>query len=721
MQDTINNKVVEALREHVPLRRERGAENPKLKVPHTVEKMYRRKKRASRQLKNRNLTLYKITSLRQKIEKIEEQISEFYEKKILKEESEAWQQMRLNPNFFYSYARRKKSTRTVVGPFIDDSGQISTKEVCQELNSCYMDQFSKVTEEPLPADYINSEEDAIPGRKTLSKIEITRDKILEAIKSFSSRAGGPSGMSVKLLKGIAKVISPFLVVLFKKIMERSDIPEINLISHIVPLLKSDKDPSKPASYRPVALTELIFRTLEKVVKNPILNHAEEVGAISQTQHGFRGRHSTLSNVLAHVENLIKQLESGKTVDCLLLDLAKAFDKCPHNRIIRRMKRAGFRGEVLGLIQAFLHGRKQRVIANGTISDSLPVLSGVPQGAVISPILFAIFIDDLAKVIGDDEASWALLFADDSKLAHGLDTEADMTEIQAKLEKVYAWVEDNGMQLNTDKTIVLRIGKLREGPRHYEGPKGEILEFKHEAKDLGLLASSKGNYEPQLDAVKKKVVQKVGQLLRTFKNRSMTFFQFIFKTYIRPIMDFGSPVWAPIRPTQIDELESVLNAFLRKIPALKGLHFWDRLQVMRIMSVQRRMERYIIMYAHQVLSGTVPNPGLSSKWTPKGRKIIIPPIPKKCPASARKLRDQSFNFRAAVLFNSMPAFVRNFEGSNLGFKNTLTEYLSLVPDHPRTIRTGYMPAPTDTNSQCKSNSLLHWRTYLERSCPKYKWH
>ena len=266
-------------------------------------------------------------------------------------------------------------------------------------------------------------------------------------------------MSVKLLKGIAKVISAFLVVLFKKIMARSDIPEINLISHIVPLLKNDKDPSKPSSYRPVALTELIFRTLEKVVKDPILHHAEEVGAISQTQHGFRGKHSTLSNVLAHVEKLIRQLETGKAVDCLLLDLAKAFDTCPHTRIIRRMKRAGFRGEVLGLVQAFLLGRKQRVIANGTISDTLPVLSGAPQGAVLSPILFSIFIDDLAKVIGDNEASWALLFADDSKLAHSLEKEADMTEIQGKLKQIYAWVETNGMSLNTDKTIVLRIGRL----------------------------------------------------------------------------------------------------------------------------------------------------------------------------------------------------------------------------------------------------------------------
>ena len=142
-------------------------------------------------------------------------------------------------------------------------------------------------------------------------------------------------------------------------------------------------------------------------------------------------------------------------------------------------------------------------------------------------------------------------------------------------------------------------------------------------------------------------------------------------------------------------------------------------MMNITSVQRRMERFIVIYAHKVLSGMVPNPGLNSKWTYKGRFIVIPPFPRKCPPFAKKLREQSFTHRAAVLFNSMPAFVRNYEGSTLGFKNTLTTYLQKVPDHPRSYHTGYMPAATDQTAHCKSNSLVHWRTFLERHSPNYQ--
>ena len=119
---------------------------------------------------------------------------------------------------------------------------------------------------------------------------------------------------------------------------------------------------------------------------------------------------------------------------------------------------------------------------------------------------------------------------------------------------------------------------------------------------------------------------------------MEFFKFIFKTQLRPILDYGTPIWALIRIGQIDSLETVLNSFLRKIPALRGMHMWDRLKVMNITSVQRRMERFIIIYAHKILSGIVPNPGLNSKWTYKGRLIDILPFPKKCPPFAKKLRE-----------------------------------------------------------------------------------
>ena len=203
---------------------------------------------------------------------------------------------------------------------------------------------------------------------------------------------------------------------------------------------------------------------------------------------------------------------------------------------------------------------------------------------------------------------------------------------------------------------------------------------------------------------------------------MEFFKFIFKTQLRPILDYGSPIWAPIRIGQIDSLETVLNSFLRKIPALRCMHMWDRLKVMNITSLQRRMEGFTIIYAHKILSGVVPNPGgFNSKWTHRGRFIEIPPFPKKCPPFAKKVREQTFTHRAARLFNSCPAFVRNYEGSTLGFKNILTSYIKKVPDKQRSQHTGIMPAATDQVAHIKSNSLVHWRTFLEKHSPNYQWH
>ena len=142
-----------------------------------------------------------------------------------------------------------------------------------------------------------------------------------------------------------------------------------------------------------------------------------------------------------------------------------------------------------------------------------------------------------------------------------------------------------------------------------------------------MASSKGNYEPQIEIAKKKTTQKAGYILRTFRNRSVEFFKFIYRSQIRPIMDYSSPIWAPTKLGQIDSLETVQNSFLRKIPALRNMHSWDRLKVMNITSVQRRMEHFIIIYTHKILSGVVPNlGGFNSKWTHRGSFIKIPPTP-----------------------------------------------------------------------------------------------
>ena len=155
--------------------------------------------------------------------------------------------------------------------------------------------------------------------------------------------------------------------LFTKIIEERSIPMINLTSIVIPLIKPDKNPSKADSYRPVSLTELFMRVMEKTMKKPLVEHVEEFNLFGYNQHGFRGNRSTTSNILIHHERILKQLEEGRSVDTNYIDLSKAFDKVGHAKLIRKLKKAGYHGRLLHFFYNFLRNRTQRVLANGELS------------------------------------------------------------------------------------------------------------------------------------------------------------------------------------------------------------------------------------------------------------------------------------------------------------------------------------------------------------------
>ena len=164
-----------------------------------------------------------------------------------------------------------------------------------------------------------------------------------------STSPGPSGICPKLAKMTVDIIVPVLYRLFRKILDDRKIPVINLLNIISPLLKPGKDQSKPGSYRPVSLTEFFFRILEKVLKTKMASHADRRGILSKDQHGFRKHHSTATNLLTHYDKIVEKLERGETVDIVLLDMSRVFDRVSHYKLIKRLKRCGYRRKLLHFI------------------------------------------------------------------------------------------------------------------------------------------------------------------------------------------------------------------------------------------------------------------------------------------------------------------------------------------------------------------------------------
>ena len=204
-----------------------------------------------------------------------------------------------------------------------------------------------------------------------------------------------------LLKECKVPLSRPLLLLWKKSIELGEIPHKLQFGLVTPIHKGDSR-SKAKNYRPIVLTSHLIKVLERVLTSCIMEYLEETRMLNNGQHGFRRTRSCLSQLMNHYQNLINVMESGNAADVIYLDFAKAFDKVDHGLLIKKLSEMGISGLLLRWIHAFLADRFQAVKVEGFISRQARVVSGVPQGTILGPILFLLFVGDI-----DVDLSFAL--------------------------------------------------------------------------------------------------------------------------------------------------------------------------------------------------------------------------------------------------------------------------------------------------------------------------
>ena len=251
-----------------------------------------------------------------------------------------------------------------------------------------------------------------------------------------NKSPGVDGLSPKILKETVEQISKPLAHVFNMSLQEGIVPlewkEANIIplfkkgsrnksvnyrpvsltseANIIPLFKKGSR-NKSVNYRPVSLTSVICKLLETIIRDHMIDFLVKHKLINPSQHGFLKARSCLTNLLCFFEEITKWVDEGSPVDVIYLDFQKAFDKVPHQRLILKLKSHGMGNSIINWIEQWLTDRRQRVVVDGEVSNWKSVLSGVPQGSVLGPILFLVYINDLEEgVIGK-----ILKFADDTKL------------------------------------------------------------------------------------------------------------------------------------------------------------------------------------------------------------------------------------------------------------------------------------------------------------------
>ena len=381
-------------------------------------------------------------------------------------------------------------------------------------------------------------------------------------------------------------------------------------------------------------------------------------------------------------------------------------------LTHKIKEKGITGKLGIWLNKFLTNRTQKVIANNEQSSSSSVLSSVPQGSVLGPILFLIMIDSISN---SGISSWLSLFADDTRAGNVVSNQEDAAAIQADLEIIYDWTSRNNMELNGTKFESIKYGRNTELKNEYDyitpGYNSPITQ-KNSVKDLGIMMSDSGDFQEHIAVTIGKVRNTMNWIRRSFASRDHRLMKTLWQMYCQTVIDYGSQLWFPTDSGQLGNLEALLRTYSSWFSGVSEMNYWQRLSFLKFNSIQRRSERYRIIYIWKILEGKVPNPNIVWNIEDKsGRLCSIRSLPPGYRNPYINLRDSTFQIVGPRLFNSLPGHIRNLTGCSVDvFKIHLDGFLMDLPDTPKV--DGLTPEPCNLFTGRPSNSIIDWINHLK---------
>ena len=353
------------------------------------------------------------------------------------------------------------------------------------------------------------------------------------------------------------------------------------------------------------------------------------------------------------------------MDCIYMDFQKAFDSVPHRRLIAKLKAYGIDKRVIEWVKDFLRDRKQRVVVNGAASQWKPVTSGVPQGSVLGPVLFVIYINDLPSSIQSD----VYVFADDTKIFRIITEDPDRVQLQTDLDSVSTWSDTWLLRLNPEKCKHLSITKKGSSVVNYKI--GDlVVEEIQEEKDLGVTIDSTLEFQTHISDKVKKANSMLAIIKRTFLDLNKEVLLPLYKALVRSHLEFASSVWCPYKVKYIEKIESVQRRATKLVPGLKELSYEERLRALKLPTLVYRRHRGDMIEVYKLVHGIYDDTAepivqfWNNKYKSRGNSLKL--FPHMCHSEKRK---NSFTLRAVKAWNGLPEDVVRAPSVN-SFKNRL---------------------------------------------------
>ena len=549
----------------------------------------------------------------------------------------------------YSYVNMKLCHTLSIPPLMKSDGSLATMDYdkCNVFNDYFSSVFT-TDNGVLPIFH-----PAVSSIQVSQQVEFTYDNVICALNRLPSKySRTPDGFPAGFLKSVAPGIAIPLSRLFRLSMDCGDIPLSWKKAMVCPIFKKGSR-KLPSNYRPVSLTSVCCKVMESIVCESMVTFLRSNSLISKDQFGFLARRSTCTQLLMTLNEWTLHTDFGDKVDSVYIDFAKAFDSISHTKLLHKVECYGFSSSLVKWLSSFLTNRSQQVYIGQSLSSSLPVSSGVPQGSVLGPLLFLIYINDLPECL--EPPVQAKIFADDTKLyaTHSSNSSSPLT---LSLLIFSVWSQTWQLNIAFQKCSVISFG--HNSASHSYSLGGVLLNRVFDIRDLGVHITS--DFKPSLHCayIAAKAFQRCSLLLKALRTLNISALCRVFHSYVRPILEYNAPVWNPWLVKDIKTLERVQRYFTRslfkriKIPMTS---YADRLSMLGFHSLEYRRVFLDLVMCFKIVKKLVDLDASDffhinlSPYTTRGNSIKLSPLT----TPHHNYRANFFSVRIIPIWNSLP--------------------------------------------------------------------
>ena len=422
---------------------------------------------------------------------------------------------------------------------------------------------------------------------------ITEELVRSQLKQLrTNKAIGLDNISARLLKDSASAISKSLTKLFNQSLVTRTFPSLWKFGKVSALFKKG-DRCDPNNYRPITVLPTLSKILEKAVHNQLYYFLNDNKIITSKQFGFRPKLSTNTALTHFTDNVLLNMDSGRLTGAVFLDLSKAFDTVDHNLLLHKLKSVGLSEDTVNWFQSYLANRKQRTSVGDTLSVAVPITVGVPQGSILGPLLFLIYVNDLPSC---QLASEIILYADDTVIYY---SSTDLFDLESKLNSDLAtisnWFSSN---LLSNFVIFGNSRKLKLVNEVSLKVNSTAIDRSDSFKYLGVVINQTMSWSEHIDTISTKINQRIGMIKRIRHLLPLHAKLTLYNCLIIPLFDYGDTVWGDKNnDTLMGQLQVLQNkaakVLLNLPPRSSSTEALDRLDL-KTLSQRRHFHRCVMM-------------------------------------------------------------------------------------------------------------------------------